>query len=133
MRMNVSSRGIMSSLAIVLSGHDDTCCRSHSLRNLLLLLKVKSEIEAGLIRLDSIDIYVHPSEFLFLYRYIAKSMFSCLSVSVKRNCGSLSSYDQVVGCFSTVFYGVHHPAVRIYDPTLTDEHILSGLNDVKIL
>lgn len=124
---------IMSNLAIVLSGHDDSCCRSHSLRNLLLLLKVKSEIQNGCLTLSSIVIYVHPSEFLFLYRAIAKHIYPNLSVTVTRNCGSLSSYDQVLGCFSTVFHGVNHPAVRIYDPTLSSEHIQNSIGDVKVL
>ena len=123
----------MNSLAIVLSGHDDSCARSHSLRNLLLFFKVRSVINSRHLDLYSIDIYAHPSEFLFLYRMIAKRIFSDLTINVKRNCRSLSEYDHVIGCFSSVYYGVEHSSIEIYDPALTDEYILANLDNVKIL
>jgi hypothetical protein len=123
----------MHDIAIVLSGHDDSCCRSHSLRNLLLLIKVKNEIDLGILRVNTIDIYVHPSEFLFLYRAFAKRLLPSISINVKRNCGSLADYCQVYGCFSTVFHGNDQPSIKIYDPTLTSVHILDSLPGVKIL
>ena len=123
----------MSKLAIVLSGHDDSCARSHSLRNLLLFYKVRSIINSRNLDLDFIDIYAHPSEFLFLYRMIVKRIFSDFTINVTRNCRSLSKYDYVIGCFSSIYYGVEHPSIEIYDPALNDEYILANLNNVKIL
>ena len=123
----------MSRLAIVLSGHDDSCCRSHSMRNFLLLLKVKSEMQTKSLYADCIDIYVHPSEFLFLYRSFAKYVFPDFRISVKRDCDSLSDYDEVIGCLSTVFKEQDHPPVKIYDPALRNEYILESLDDAEIL
>ena len=123
----------MNRLAIVLSGHDDSCARSHSLRNFLLFFKVKSIINSRHLDIDYINIFVHPSEFLFLYRIIAKKIFSNLTINVKRNCNSLSEYDLVIGCFSSVYYGELNPSIEINDPALTDKHILENLINVKKL
>lgn len=123
----------MNDIAVVLSGHDDSCCRSHSLRNILLLIKVSEELNSIDSQLINVDIYVHPSEFLFLYKLLAKKLFINKSYIVKRNCKDLNNYNTIFGCYSTVFKGLIHNDIRIYDPALSDSLIKDSLGNVKIL
>lgn len=123
----------MNKFALILSGHDDSCCRSHSIRNILLLIKVNEYLKSKKVHNSVIDVYVHPSEFLILYKLIINKIIQNSKIRVIRNCNSLSGYDLVFGCFSTVFKNLKHNNVYIYDPSLSESFIKKSLDNVNIL
>ena len=122
---------IYKDIAIVLSGHDNACCRSNSLRNFLLIIKSNNFINSQNITNFKVTLFVHPSEFTFIYKLVCKIFFT--NFKVVNRCKSLEKYKIIFGCFSSVFVGLKNKSLHIYDPTLKDEYIHKNFPLAKVL
>ena len=118
----------VNTFAILLSSHDDVCCRSNSIRNLLLLYKVSK-----IITNSKIDIFVHPGEFTFLYRMFCIRLFDSCKLNFYRRANHLDKYHTVFSVFSSALIGLNIKQLYIYDPTLKDNYILKIFINAKIL
>lgn len=105
--------------AVILSGHDTACCRSHSIRNMLLLLKLP-QMAIG----TRVDIYIHPSEYSFLYKLIVREKFQGLKFKIFGRCKSLEPYDTIFAAMSSVLSAVKPSQnLYIYDPAIPKEYL----------
>lgn len=87
----------MKTLAVILTGFDDSCCRSNALGNFNIIEKaIKSSY-------DLIDIYVHPSERKFLYRFFIQKFKERKNktITLKHGWGS-NNYDMIYTLYSSV-------------------------------
>lgn len=107
-------------IAILLSSHDDSCCRSHSIRNLLFLIRI-AEVE----REVDIDVYIHPAEFSILYRLFALRIFPKSGLKFFSRCHDLATYTTVYSVFSSALNGQKIHKLFIYDPCLKENYIKS--------
>ena len=118
----------MNKIAVVLSSHDDVCCRSNSIRNLLLLVKVSK-----LLYNCHLDIYIHPGEYSFLYRLFCLNLFESCKISFKKKVFSLSIYNTVYSVFSSALFDQEIVELYIYDPSLKNDYILNVFENAKLL
>jgi hypothetical protein len=115
-------------IAILLSSHDDVCCRSNSVRNLLLLLKV-----SRLVSKTQIHIFVHPGEFLFIYKIFCVNLFKECELSFYNRANNLNVYNAVYSVFSSILVNYHIKNLFLYDPALKNQYMLNIIKNAKIL
>ena len=120
----------MSNLAVILTGFDDVCCRSNSICNFLIIEKsLKSKYKL-------IDIYVHPSEFTFIYKYFIKVKKSKHSgsrtINVLKGWNSSKKYDMIYTVYSSVITSFSKKqSYELIDTSLSPEYISTNLNSLK--
>lgn len=87
----------MNKLAVILTGFDDSCCRSNAIGNFIIIEKaIKSKY-------NSIDIYVHPSEKNFLYKLFVKKFKERKHKTICfKNGWKSKKYDMVYTLYSSV-------------------------------
>ena len=120
----------MSNLAVILTGFDDVCCRSNSICNFLIIEKsLKSKYKL-------IDIYVHPSEFTFIYKYFIKvkesKQLNSRIINVKKGWNSSKKYDMIYTVYSSVISSFSkNQSYELIDSSLSPNYISTNLNSLK--
>lgn len=110
-------------VAIVLTGFDDACCRSNSLSNFLIINKIDKEF-----KFDKCDIYVHPSEFKYLYWYFKYFLKSRRKIFIKQGWVN-EKYDMVFSVYSSLVSKLIEDKQKfmLYDPSISDSLIKQNI------
>lgn len=101
-------------IAVILTGFDDVCCRSNGLSNFLILKKIDQEVE-----FDKCDVYVHPSEFKFLYLYFKFFLKKRTKIVIKKGWKN-EKYDMVFSVYSSLISALinNQQDFTLYDPSM---------------
>ena len=109
---------------IILSGHDQVCCRSNSFRNLQLLDLVYREFK--ITNNDVINIFVHPSEWSILYRFHLLLKFGIKRYHSSFQIDLISKSSIVIARMSTVLLEIETSSLDraiLFDPDLHVSYI----------
>ena len=118
----------MSNLAVILTGFDDVCCRSNSICNFLIIEKALDS------KYKLIDIYVHPSEFTFIYKYYIKvkkvKHSGSRIINVIKGWNSSKKYDMIYTVYSSVISSLsNEQKYELIDSSLSNDYITKNLNN----
>tara|TARA_B110000971_G_C20023170_1_gene507424 strand:- start:1614 stop:1970 length:357 start_codon:yes stop_codon:yes gene_type:complete len=116
----------MSSLAVVLTGFDDVCCRSNSICNFLL---IQTALDS---KYKLIDIYVHPSEFTLIYKYFIrvanKKHMPSRKINVKKGWEMSNKYEEIYTVYSSVISTFSADQnYKLIDSSLPPDYIAKNL------
>ena len=118
-------------IAVVLTGYDDACCRSHSICNYIIIKKAFHS------NFSECDIYVHPSEFHFLYKLYIKFLSINLKKKVnnkiffKRGWNKNKSYKKIYTVYSSVINDLKKSDNFIFiDDSVERSHIQKYISNI---
>ena len=117
---------VMSSLAVILTGFDDVCCRSNSLCNFLIINKALNT------NFSFIDVYVHPSEFKLIYKYYINTnkVNKSQIIKIVKGWSNSKKYDMIYTVYSSVISSFSmNQKYEIIDSSLSPSYITKNLNN----